>query len=120
MTKQWTPSNENTHTLIIDGAICATVERLHTNDLKANVTLDLYIAVLGGEIQFKTFRGMVNVKIAPETQPNTQKKLKGLGMPKHNSPGEFGDLYLTFNVTIPTNVTQKEKDLFEKLAKLRK
>ena len=39
MTKQWTPSNENTHTLSIDGKICATVERLHTNDLKANVTI---------------------------------------------------------------------------------
>lgn len=90
------------------------------DDLKANVSLDLYIAILGGEIQFKTFRGMVNVKIAPETQPNSQKKLKGLGMPKHNTPGEFGDLYLTFNVTIPTNLTQKEKDLFEKLAKQRK
>ncbi len=89
------------------------------DDLKANVSLDLYIAILGGEIQFKTFKGMVNVKISPETQPNSQKKLKGLGMPKHNAPTEFGDLYLTFNVTIPTELTQKEKDLFEKLAKQR-
>ncbi|MFN8362064.1 MAG: hypothetical protein U0264_19320 [Candidatus Kapaibacterium sp.] len=39
MTKQWTPTGENTHTLSIDGAPCATVERLHTTDLKAHVTI---------------------------------------------------------------------------------
>ena len=89
------------------------------DNLKAELPVDLYIAVLGGETQFKTFRGTVNIKIAAESQSGSQVKLKGLGMPKHGAENTFGDLILTLKIVIPTELTTKEKDLFQKLAKIR-
>jgi curved DNA-binding protein len=89
------------------------------DDLRAEVTVDLYTAILGGEAQIKTFRGTVNVKIAPESQSGSLIKLKGLGMPKHGAENSFGDLYLTLKVILPTELSSKEKELFQKLAKLR-
>lgn len=90
------------------------------NDLEADVPVDLYAAVLGGEIAIATLKGTVKMNLMAETQSGTIKKLKGLGMPKHGLEGEFGDLYVRLIVHIPTGLTTKEKDLFEKLKKLQK
>ncbi len=90
------------------------------DDLNASLSVDLYTAILGGELPFKTLKGMLNVKIAPETQQGKVLKISGMGMPRHDRSGEFGDLYLTANINIPTNLTTKEKDLFQKLAKIRR
>jgi curved DNA-binding protein len=46
-------------------------------------------------------------------------KLKGKGLPVYKKEGEFGDLYITYNVTLPKNLTEKEKELFTELSKLR-
>jgi curved DNA-binding protein len=83
------------------------------------VDLDLYLALLGGEIMVDTFDGKVKLKIKPETQSGTKVKLKGKGFPVYKQEGEFGDLYLTFQLKIPTNLTEKEKELFAELSKLR-
>lgn len=87
------------------------------NDLQATVKLDLYTAVLGGEITADTLTGKVKLKVKPETQNGTKVKLKGKGMPVYKKEGEFGDLYLTYEIEIPTNLTEKQKALFEELAK---
>jgi len=81
------------------------------------VDLDLYTAVLGGEIMAETPTGKVKVKVKPETQNGTKVKLKGKGMPVYKKENEFGDLYLTYNIKIPTNLTDKQKQLFEELSK---
>jgi curved DNA-binding protein len=88
-------------------------------DLEADLTVDLYVAVLGGEVQFKALRGTTNVKIPPGTQQNTIFKLKGLGMPVHGTDTQFGDLYIKIQVQIPQNLSSKEIELFQKLAKIR-
>lgn len=90
------------------------------NDLEADVPVDLYTAILGGDIAIRTLKGTVKMTLPPETQSATIKKLKGLGMPKHGLDGEFGDLYVRLIINIPTGLTTKEKDLFEKLKKLQK
>ena len=59
------------------------------------------------------------MKVAPETQSNTKVKLKGKGFPVYKKEGEFGDLYITYNVKLPINLTEKEKELFTELSKLR-
>lgn len=87
------------------------------NDLYATLKLDLYTAVLGGEITADTLTGKVKLKIKPETQNGTKVKLKGKGMPVYKKDNEFGDLYLTFDILIPTNLTEKQRQLFEELAK---
>lgn len=89
------------------------------NNLYTNVTLDLYTAVLGGEILVPTFDGKVKLKVAAETQTDTKVKLKGKGFPIYKSEGHFGDLYITYTIKTPINLTEKEKELFVELSKLR-
>ncbi|MFD2871032.1 DnaJ C-terminal domain-containing protein [Mucilaginibacter ximonensis] len=86
-------------------------------DLYVNIKLDLYTAVLGGEITVDTLTGKVKVKVKPETQNGTKVKLKGKGLPVYKKDGEFGDLFITYDIQLPTNLTEKQKQLFEELAK---
>jgi curved DNA-binding protein len=88
------------------------------SNLFATHELDLYTAVLGGETTIDTFDGKVKLKVPPETQNGTKVKLKGKGFPVYKSEGQFGDLYITYHVKIPTNLTAKEKELFTELSKL--
>ena len=89
------------------------------NNLYADVDLDLYTAILGGEVFVNTFDGKVKVKVPAETQTGTKVKLKGKGFPIYKKENQFGDLYITYKVKTPTKLSQKEKELFEELAKLR-
>ncbi|MFV8326330.1 DnaJ C-terminal domain-containing protein [Flavobacterium sp. ZS1P14] len=93
--------------------------KLDKHNLYATVDLDLYTALLGGEITADTFDGKVKLTVKPGTQNGTKVKLKGKGFPIYKKEGEFGDLYLTYHIQIPTNLTEKEKELFTELAKLR-
>lgn len=87
------------------------------NDLYTDVELELYTAVLGGDITIDTLDGKVKLSVKPETQNGTKIKLKGKGFPVYKKEGELGDLIVTFHVKIPTNLTQRQKELFEQLAK---
>ncbi len=87
------------------------------NNLYTTVDLDLYTAVLGGEITIDTLIGKVKLKVKPETQNGSKIKLKGKGFPVYKNEGQFGDLYITYSVKIPTNLTDKQKALFTELSK---
>jgi len=87
------------------------------NDLYKKIDLDLYKAVLGGEITIDTLTGKVKLKVKPETQNETKIKLKGKGFPVYKNEGQFGDLYVTYFIKIPTNLTDKQKELFNELSK---
>ncbi|KOP36046.1 J domain-containing protein [Flavobacterium sp. WLB] len=89
------------------------------NNLYSNVDLDLYTAILGGEINIKTFDGKVKIKVPAETQTGTKVKLKGKGFPVYKKDNQFGDLYVTYNLKVPTKLSEKEKELFAELSKLR-
>jgi len=89
------------------------------NNLYATIDIDLYKAILGGELTMDTFDSKVKLKVKPETQSGTRVKLKGKGFPVYKKEGEFGDLYITYNVKLPTKLSEKEKELFNELAKLR-
>lgn len=89
------------------------------NDLHAKVSVDLYTAVLGGEITVPTMDGKVKLKLKPGTQNGTKVRLKGKGFPVYKEEGKFGDLYVTYQVEIPKELSEKEKDLFIQLSKLR-
>lgn len=89
------------------------------NNLYAQVDLDLYTALLGGEIMADTFASMVKLKIAPETQNGTKVRLKGKGFPIYKQEGQFGDLIITYEIKLPTNLKEKEKELFQELQKMR-
>ena len=90
------------------------------NDLHRMFDLDVYTAILGGEIEVETFDGKVKIKVQPETQNDTKVKLKGKGFPVYRKEGQFGDLYVTYKIKIPVNLNEKEKELFRQLSNLRK
>ncbi len=88
------------------------------NNLLATVKLNLYTAVLGGEVTIDTLNGKVKIKVKHETQNGTKVKLKGKGMPVYKKENEFGDLYITYDIQIPVNLTEKQKKLFEELREM--
>ncbi len=88
------------------------------NNLYSTVDLDLYIAVLGGDITVDTLNGKVKLKVKPETQNGNKVKLTGKGFPVYKDEGKFGDFYITWAIKTPTNLTDKQKILFTELSKL--
>ncbi len=89
------------------------------NNLHTTADLDLYTALLGGEITTDTFDGKVKLIIKPETQNNAKVKLKGKGFPIYKREGEYGDLFITWQIKMPENLTEKEKELFLELSKIK-
>ena len=85
------------------------------DDLKTKVTIDLYTAVLGGDVTVNTLSGSVNLKVKPGTQNGMTVRLKGKGFPVYKKDGQFGDLFVTYEVQLPTHLSEKQKELFEQL-----
>lgn len=89
------------------------------SNLYSNVDLNLYTALLGGEVLIDTFDGKVKLKVAPETQAGSKIKLKGKGFPVYKQENDFGDLYITYQIKLPTSLSVKEKELLTELQKIR-
>lgn len=85
------------------------------NDLYTDVNIDLYTAVLGGDVTVNTLDGQVKLKVRPGTQNDAKVRLKGKGFPVYKQEGSFGDLIVTYHVSIPTTLTEHQKDLFRQL-----
>jgi len=99
-------------------ALHPTFKRLGS-DLFANTTINLYTALLGGEITIDTLNGKIKLIVKPETQSGTKIRLKGKGFPVYKQDGVFGDLYITYQVQLPTNLTKEQKQLFTQLSTLK-
>jgi curved DNA-binding protein len=93
-------------------------ERIGDN-LHVEISVGLYTAVLGGEARVPTPIGELLLTIPPESQPNQTFRLKGQGMPNLRKPSKRGDLYARLNISMPKDLSDKEKELFQQLAKLR-
>lgn len=85
------------------------------DDLYIDVPLNLYTAVLGGEQEVDTLNGKVKLKVKPEMQSGTKVRLKGKGFPIYKKEGQSGDLIVTYNVKIPANLTDRQKELFREI-----
>ncbi|MGI5837375.1 MAG: DnaJ C-terminal domain-containing protein [Chloroflexota bacterium] len=89
------------------------------DDLYVEVPVPLHLLMLGGEIHVPTPKGSkLALKIPPETQNARQFRLGGQGMPRLQG-GTRGDLYAKVKAVLPTNLSKREKELFQELAKLR-
>ncbi len=89
------------------------------DDLYTEVPVDLYTAVLGGEVKVPTLKGDVYLRIPPGTQCGQTFRLRGRGMPRLKRPDQYGDLYVRIKVLIPKDLTPEEEKLFRQLASLR-
>lgn len=90
------------------------------NDLYCRLPLDISTAVLGGKIQVASLSGHINMTIPPETENEKTFRMKGMGMPDYDKPGIKGDLYVSIYISVPKNISAEEKELYKKLAALRK
>jgi molecular chaperone DnaJ len=88
-------------------------------DIKSEITISYLQAILGAELQVSTVDGPQPLTIPAGTQPNTVLKLEGRGVPKLGNAVSRGDHLITVKVAIPTRLGKEEKELLEKLAKLK-
>ena len=85
------------------------------DDLRTTVDVPLTDAVLGGAAIVKTLRGQIELTLPPETQNGRRFRLAGQGMSRLSDPARRGNLYATVNVTLPVNLTERQRRLFEEL-----
>ncbi len=111
------PNGDLYITFLIDND---TAFKREENDLYLKHTIDLYTAILGGKTLVQTLNGTVSLTVQALTQNDTKVRLKGKGFPIYKQEHEYGDLYITYDVQLPTSLTDKEKQLFEELSKLSK
>jgi len=90
------------------------------HDLYKTQEVDLYTMLLGGELLVETFAGKIKVKVKPETQNGSKIRLKGRGFPVYKKENEFGDLFISLQVKLPTDLSTEEIALFQQLANKRK
>lgn len=84
----------------------------------SEVTLAPHEAVLGAEIQVLTIDGFVKMKIPPATQVGQKFRLVGQGLPDKNS--QRGNHFVRIAIEVPSKISDKEKDLYEQIAKITK
>jgi curved DNA-binding protein len=88
------------------------------NDLYTSQKIDLFTAVLGGEIIVETLDGKVKLPIPAGTQSGKTFRLKNKGMPVYHGKNQFGDMYVKIEVQIPERLSEKQKKHFEELKTL--
>jgi DnaJ-class molecular chaperone len=84
------------------------------DDLYTHVSVPLATVILGGEVTLPTLDGNLSLKIPPETQNGKLFRLAGKGMPQLGD-AKHGSMFAKVNVVLPTNLTEEERRLFEKL-----
>lgn len=88
------------------------------DDLYLTSPLDLYTAILGGEQLIEAMGSKLKLNVKPGTQNNSKVRLKGKGFPVYKEPGKAGDLIVTYSIDIPTNLSEKQKELFREIESL--
>lgn len=88
--------------------------RAHSGEMNATVSIDLYTALLGGEVMITLANGQkLKMKIKPETQPGTKARLRGKGYDRGD--GTFGDLIITYQVKLPQQLSERQKELLRQM-----
>jgi curved DNA-binding protein len=89
------------------------------DDLRCDIGVDLYTAVLGGHVRVPTLNGDVSLKVPPGTHGGQTFLLRGKGMPNPRNPQKRGNLLATVQIKVPQDLTARERELFQKLASIR-
>jgi len=78
-------------------------------ETQASMNIDMYTALLGGEVMVSLSDGQkLRLKVKPCTQPGTKVRLRGKGQ-------GGSDLILTYNVTLPSQLTERQKELLRQM-----
>ena len=85
-------------------------------DIHSHLTLPLTTAVLGGEVIVTTPQHeKLRLKVKPGTQPGSKVRLRGKGMPAPNDEGPRGNLFVTYDIALPSTLTEEQRGLFTRL-----
>lgn len=89
------------------------------NDLHTRVQVPLYTAMLGGEVTVPLLEGKARLRVPGETQPGSELRLKGQGMPVYGDAKTRGDLYVAIDVRLPVRLSEREQTVLKELAGMR-
>lgn len=84
------------------------------NDLYKDLNIDLFMALLGGELQVHTLDGDIKMKIPAGIQNGASLRIKNKGFPIYGQLDAYGDMYLKIQVDVPKTLTEEEKELVHK------
>jgi len=90
--------------------------RLEGRNLHTTLPITPWEAALGGEAQVPTLNGSMRVKIPPGANPGAKIRLRGHGYPKSTRSDDKGDLFAKLEITVPSKLSDRERELFEELA----
>lgn len=88
-------------------------------NILSEIKISYLQAILGCKLEVNTVDGPAELLINPGTQPNTVLTLENHGVPRLGNPVSRGDHLITVLIDIPTKITPEERELLEKLAKIR-
>ncbi|MFM7365571.1 MAG: molecular chaperone DnaJ [Cuspidothrix sp.] len=96
-------------------------EEFHRDGINiiSEIKISYLQAILGCRLEVNTVDGLVELMIPSGTQPNTVMKLENRGVPRLGNPVSRGDHMLTVLIDIPTKIAPEERELLEKLAKIK-
>lgn len=90
------------------------------DDLITTVSVDIYTAILGGEVSVETMGKPVRLTIPEGTDSGKTMRLKGLGMPNLKNPTQYGDLYARVELRLPARLLPAEKEKFREIRNMRR
>jgi curved DNA-binding protein len=90
------------------------------DNLRTTVKLDVFTALLGGEVEVPTLAGKLRLTIPAGTQPDQVFRLAGRGMPVLKSPDKKGDLFVKVKLTVPRHLTEEQQTLLQQAARFTK
>ena len=89
------------------------------DNLYTDVDVPFEDAILGGDIDVRTLKGKLRLKVPPESQTGQKIRLAGQGMPSLDDSGARGDLYVTLRPVLPKRLANEERELLAKFKALR-
>jgi molecular chaperone DnaJ len=84
------------------------------SDLVSTISIPATVAMLGTTVTVPTLDGSEEVEVEPGTQPNTEKVLRGLGLPRLDSRRR-GNQRVILDVFVPTNLSDEQREIAERL-----
>ena len=85
------------------------------DDLHTDVKVNMFTALLGGQVEVTTLDRPVKLKIPAGTQSGRKFRLTGKGMPVLRQPDKRGDLYARVMITVPERLSDEQRALVEQL-----
>ena len=88
------------------------------NDVFITESVPYTTAILGGEADFDTLYGKVKCKVPAGSQAGSKVRLKNKGIVSMNNKNSYGDEYVTIQISVPKNISEREKALLKELREI--